>query len=546
MDLNGISDSIDPPDRPDTVLGQLGPVGRDSFNRLLRWLLQRTGAELRVDYRIAPSLTTRSECELLGLSAPRFAIRSHVSAPAQGGERIPAFFNLRRLEWIKAAIDQTHDQKLTDLNEHAVVAEALLGECSPRIHGFSRLTCDLGHAYGEDGTVTTGTPFMQHVDVVGGGMCAQACLQMAICLQQEHAKQIPSVAEITALAELAAPAKNGILPGTMKLRGLDAWQISDVLRRQELELYGVIESYGMTGNRVRPVPANGLPNLGYVLATYLASHVPVIALVRLPRLAEPGSIYETNSIRPVLTSQESSIGHAVLLVGYRSHKGHDEFLINDPATYPFLRATSDQLLACRTGDSQLQLDLQFIPVLPEPVRLTLVGRTPRPRPQETSPKERDPIGLLWLAKALQKSPVTRDPPLPPIPKTLPPIPKTWSWPGEFHLVDFHCQDLERTLGHYVFSGCQDSDRKTLAKQLLHEIKQDATHQGTRWKWVQTIGPVQISGPGEVGHVWIWNAEHVLKDYRAQENRPAVEAVYDRGAGCLRRFKTPTPATGPRP
>ncbi|MFM8285767.1 MAG: hypothetical protein ACKOGA_03470, partial [Planctomycetaceae bacterium] len=261
--------------------------------------MNRTVAELQVDYRIAPSLTTRSECELLGLSAPRFAIRSYISAPAQGGERLAAFFNLRRLAWIKGAIGLTHGHELADLNEHAVVAEALLGECSPRTRGFDRLTCDLGHAYGEDGTVTTGTPFMQHVEVVGGGMCAQACLQMAICLQQEHARLIPSVAEITALAELAAPAGQGILPGTMKLRGLDGWQISDVLRRRELGLYGVLESYGMTGKRVRPVPANDLPNLKYVLATYLASHVPVIALVRMPRLAEPGSIYETNAIRPV-------------------------------------------------------------------------------------------------------------------------------------------------------------------------------------------------------------------------------------------------------
>ncbi len=542
MRLNSIPDSEGDSAGSGDVSDQLGATGRKFFLDMLAWLFHQRAESFRVDYRIAPSLTTRSECELLGLSAPRFAIRGYVTDQHSGVPH-PAFFNLRRLQWLANAIEQTHGHKPVDVPKHAVVADALLGDMPWRTAGFQRLSCQLGRAYGEEATVPSGTPFMQHVDI-GGGMCAQACLQMAICLQHKHASIIPSVAELTALAERGRRGRQGeIEPGEIRLKGLKSMQIVDVLCNPLIGLNGCMESAGLDAEDP-DYELDGTPFLSFVLATYLESQVPVIALVRLARLAgiegtedeQRQSIYKTNRLpfRPQASDATSVRDHAVLLVGVRRGTADHDFLINDPAMFPFLHGTGRQLCDSR---NVVQPELQFIPVLPSGVVLSLLGSTPRPG--QGFLEESHPGALLWMAKSMQRPRARLR-----SPKTggfgdLPLVPQDWCWPGQFRLVDWRQSEDELLVScASLFGGHTDANRRRLTIQWIREMRQNPRHQAGRWKWMQSIGPARQLNAGDWGQLWVWDAQCRFPNPASSLLNTAyssVEGVYDRGAGCFRRF-----------
>jgi hypothetical protein len=543
--LNLIPDSGGASTSSVDISGQLGAKSRQFFLKMLDWLLRSGGSSFQVDYRIAPSLTTRSECELLGLSAPRFAIRAYVTDRTSGVPH-PVFFNLRRLRWLANAIGQTHGHNPADVHEHAVVADALLGELPRRTDGFLVLSCDLGRAYGEEETVSRGTPFMQHVEI-GGGMCAQACLQMAICLQRKHAVLIPSVAELTALAEKGNP-QGQIGQGEIHLKGLRPHQIVEVLCNPNIGLRGCIESAGWDAGNP-DYKMGGTPWLSFLLSTYLESQVPVMALVKLARLAgiegteagKPNAIYTTNKLpfQPRMSAETSVSDHAVLLVGFRKGKADHEFLINDPAMFPFLHGTGRQLLDSR---NIVRENLQFIPVLPSGVRLSLVGTTP---PERGDARHDTLLGsVLWIAQLLQR-------PRPGLKSqatsgfgNLPVVPDGWHWPGQFRLVDWQQPEgelLDCLMSLFEVSSVES--RRRLASQLVREMRLEPAHQSGRWKWFQSIGPATRPLAGETGQLWVWNAESVLPPPPTSLLRSVystLEGVYERASGCFRQFPRPWP------
>lgn len=544
--LNSIPDSGGDSSSSVDVSGQLGATGRQVFRHMLAWLLKRKAESFQVDYRIAPSLTTRSECELLGLSAPRFAIRAYVTDSSSGVPH-PVFFNLRRLRWLANAIEQTHGHNPVDVQEHAehaVVADALLGELPRRTDGFQVLSCDLGRAYGEEETVARGTPFMQHVDI-GGGMCAQACLQMAICLQRQHAVLIPSVAELTALAEKGN--RHGqIGQGEIHLKGLKPPQIVEVLCNPNIGLRGCIESAGWDAGNP-DYKLGGIPYLSFLLSTYVESRVPVMALVKLARLAgiegpveaKQNAVYKTNKLpyQPQVSAKTSVSDHAVLLVGVRQGKTDHEFLINDPALFPFLHASGRQLWESR---NIVRENLQFIPVLPAGARLSLVGTTPRGGGVARDDIRRDSI--LWIAQLLQR-------PRPGLKSQatsgfadLPVVPDGWHWPGQFRLVDW--QQPEGELVECLmslFDVFSVDSRRRLGSQLVREMRQNPAHRSGRWKWIQSIGSATQPLAPESGQLWVWNAESALPPPPAPLLKglySTLEGVYERASGCFRRFPQP--------
>ena len=144
---------------------------------------------------------------------------------------------------------------------------------------------------------------------------------------------------------------------------------------------------------------------------YIRSGMPVVLTVDLGRLAAPSDpvkqvkgglrhsvnrpIYERNGwIHPEF--EEISKGqflqrrdHAVLLVGYKDEPGSEEFLVNDSASLPFLRATTGQLAEAgyyasewsewyheRRDDFDHLRSLSSLPVTPEAVKLPLLWWLP--------------------------------------------------------------------------------------------------------------------------------------------------------------------------
>lgn len=579
LDLNTIPERGAPLESNDCVTGQVGARPLKFFKDMVSWLVGRPRDELDFRYRIAPSLTTRSECELLGLSSPRFGLRAKVALKNGPGNLptdpcfFPAFFNLRRMQWLKNSIQSTHHADMSQISEYALVAEAMLGELPARTEGFHRLTCDLVGAYGEQfdaihgvagaaglpSAHREGTPFMQHTDV-GGGMCAQACLQMAICLQHQHARLIPSVAELTALAKFGNEPGNRV--DRIQLRGLESWEMLNVLRHSMIGLNGCIEtaddsSLHFLGAHVageRSGTSEPVPPISYALAQYLKSRVPVIAIVKLAKLAgignrqgEPEAIYRTNAIPWTVANHESSASrgnHAVLLVGCRRVENDYEFLINDPATFPFLRGTGRQLLASRAAKKK---ELQFIAVLPQEVRLPLVGKIPRDPKTDDPPSSvahlplvskisRDPNGhktepatVLRLAYLKQQE----------TPWAIISCPKSWSWPGNFLLVDWLSPERDKALETALFGLLPPADRRQMVSRLLREVacvnpnEPTAADKRGRWKWIQLLGSPPESTSLVTGQIWIWNAEidPAAGSWSILAGM-AMEGCYKWGGGCF--------------
>lgn len=71
-----------------------------NFMKLVKWLF---GEDAKLSYRIRPSICTRSEAELVGVSSPRFAIRAYVNGQ-------DSFFNLRRIKRLAEMTAQAESQ----------------------------------------------------------------------------------------------------------------------------------------------------------------------------------------------------------------------------------------------------------------------------------------------------------------------------------------------------------------------------------------------------------------------------------------------------
>jgi len=154
--------------------------------------------------RTAPSIITRSEAELFGISIPRFAYRATLTDP--DGVTSLGFVNLRRVNSFRMAIGERlelsrDDEFLTQFHRRCpCIADALLLPPAHLSNEFDIITTDLSHAYAES-CATAGVPFVTHFPV-GGGMCAQAVCFQANALCHQFAAGVFGVAEITTLSSV--------------------------------------------------------------------------------------------------------------------------------------------------------------------------------------------------------------------------------------------------------------------------------------------------------------------------------------------------------
>ena len=176
----------------DDIMSPSSPRDGKLF-RFADWLYGNRDQQFEFDkitIRMAPSIITRSEIELLGLSSPRFAFRANFGSHG--------FVTIRRRIIIEARIRIAHRSAnyLGNLfpkekdPDSPWIADCLL-RIPDRFRDFHVISCDLRSDYGEDllDSDSQGlVPFVTHV-LFGGGLCAQAACFMALCLVQSE--QIP-------------------------------------------------------------------------------------------------------------------------------------------------------------------------------------------------------------------------------------------------------------------------------------------------------------------------------------------------------------------
>ncbi len=353
-------------------------------------------------YRPAPSIVVRSECELFGASSPRFAYRAYLLP-----DNPDCFVNLRRIETLARSLgswgERTSEQagRLSALDvdcEFAIkktpttivqsatcVADSLLAVPRRLADSDYRFTCcDLGRAYGEPDTGQTRdlVPFIKHMRL-GGGMCAQAACFMATAVLNEFANGIFGVPEITFLGQHESATE-------IDIGGMSPNDIESYFRHPSVGLWGCNQKVSTEFLRASDTASKesaesrdefNLDAFCRALRSYLLSGMPAVIPVDLGALAVRSSsgqqaVFERNSypfLTEVDTPDEDNL-HAVLAVAASENQPR-EFVINDPATYPFLSASGSQLLdahPCRATSPTALLLGGFISVTPKEVKLPLL------------------------------------------------------------------------------------------------------------------------------------------------------------------------------
>ncbi len=446
--------------------------------------------------RYASSLWARGECELFGVSIPRFQGRVYLT------KELDSFVDVRRLKTLKE--NAGHWLSLGDY-QHADVAQ--LGDIlkvgssisgglvrSPgRLGEFYLLEVNVGEAFGEQ--PAWGVPFLKHMKL-GGGMCSQICLLMAAILMSKHAARIGSVADIT-----------------LQARGFDNTQ-----KKGELEIGGLKDSEmvaslpeGLTGWTESCVLKGSTNNQSWFpgshghmvtrLRAYALSNFPVILLVDFGRMAgleiphPEKSIFSTQGDRFPEEHQERvrlshaedlkhkgwrQRRHAVLLGGCQLRKpmsandsSDAKFVVHDPATYPYLICSAEQLFDARTQKEGNLQDgrpakevLGIIPILPKAIKMPL-GTTEDGKP-----------GLLDVVDYRLRGV------------------NGAGYTSEFRLVNL--QDRDPESGHTLDSqitGCVD-------KSALQSLKSwvDSQNSAT-WCWIE----VRYGKLGRVQEINVWDA-----------------------------------------
>lgn len=501
-------------------LDQVGPKGW----RYLRYLSRLLDQPLRREGnyplpnpddfigRIAPSLVTRGEAEIFGLSAPRFAYRVLLGKPGKP----PSIVNIRRLQRLAENLKRAHvaedqlpphppeglsppdraklEKEVGD--HHLCIADSLLVPPGRLRRTYRILEVECGRAYGE-GKIR-GTPYLQHFRL-SGGMCAQANAYMVLVLLQEHVHSILGIAEI--------PAVNSSSPGLVELTGMTPGELAAFLNHERIGLRSFVQL----------VQDRGTLRTGWLTAalrSYLLSDIPVIVLVDSNRLAGVPTmsgipIYPRNKMK--VDARNPRGEHAVLLTGCHRRKA-DEFLLNDPASFPFLQASVHQLYEARCHREDVPDDkldestlgpFRFLPVTPPKVNLPFLDFWPG-RTVETSRAK----PLSGLRRHLEK--------LQPVfaPQVHPTLPRydPSRLPGELRLVelgDATSADLRRRFPHLP---------REAIRWVLDSLKGGLLSHG--WYWIQFLDTPDF-GNRFRRSLWFWNAE--TRRYRDNDGE-ALAAV----------------------
>lgn len=356
--------------------------------------------------------------------------------------------------------------------------------------GYHVLTTDLGFAYDEHGQGEQeifGTPYVSHLEIFGGGMCAQAVAFQATALWHNIAKGLYGIAEVSMLADPENPE-------WVHLGGMTADKLIEYFQSEQVKL-GAQHQY--VGGEPMPFPEQ-VTVFADAIFSYVSSGFPVVLPIDLGRMngdslsqepVEGESIFRRNKLPTVL---RAGLGprhrpHATLVVGAHRKSRKREFVLNDPASFPFLKCSGDQLAHARryVEGSQHRLGpLSFIPVTPPEIRLPLLMA------RDELPIQ---IGLIEIAERLQYS-GPRELRMKPSPDL-----------GHFRLFDFGQTETHpdrfQNAPPRIPSRWSSADLPDDAVRFLWAMR-DEGFLPRRWCWVQHR---RMHGAMMQGALWIWDA-----------------------------------------
>jgi hypothetical protein len=473
----------------DAAIKELGRKAYDRLVELRRWLYGPTG---NLTFRPAPSVIARSEAELFGLSSPRFALRTTLTEQS--------FVNARRLAKFvqNASAACKEPPRVSTSPEGAspvrITARALRnellrpGQCvadsllklPTRLasEGYIALECELGRAYGE-GVCIQATPFLQHT-TLGGGMCAQAVCFMLLALNEGIVKSVLGIAEITAIAR----GGEGL---SLDLSGMDRGSIVRFLNDPKVGL-----------SAYEQIAGHDRRHAAIAMHSYLSSGVPLILPVDLGRMwgdirgKSKKSLVEKNDVRLRRRKQIfrkerlRRQDHVVAIVGF-DPSNCKKYLLNDPATYPFLKADIEDIYSILPYEECPQ----GIPPEAEQARLTFISAT---HPNVKLPllsvagERRKSCGLLEIAAMVQTGASGGDIDFPCF------RPNAYDF-GRFFLVDVARPLDEVMKPHWPLP-------RITTKTLEQAIQ--ASGVPRQWYWLQYIPPASFDN--ENGSITLWDAE----------------------------------------
>lgn len=353
---------------------------------LIPWLSIDATESGNIDWRIAPSLVCRSEVELLGISSPRFALRTLFGK--QG------FSNVRRLAILQRTIGEfqessslpEHVQQQLKLSPeegttgtlqeefqksvqaHAFLADSLLVPSVRLQSRFRVLDCELSKAYGEQELVGPSVPFVQHMRF-GGGLCAQAVAFMASCILQRWTKEIGGIPSVSNSLRRRVSGHDEIVV-------FDGLTLSDIsVYFNAVRLFAPIERISTSDLKKCCGCASSIDWDSTFVSSYIASGMPVIAPMQVPAMKP---IYDriyahpSEDIKNYANSlySDSEKAHAVLLVGVEKGESKNGLLIQDPRSLPFIE-TDVQEVAKANLDYPGSRRFTLMPVTPSSVKLRL-------------------------------------------------------------------------------------------------------------------------------------------------------------------------------
>ena len=557
-----------------TVRTIIGERGMTHLERILDHLFRTLPVRLKgnpkppvplghFQFRYAPSIVTRNEAELFGISSPRFAIRGSESC---------GIFNLRRLDNLEKAVGEKWSERLASkpipqilrepnypetpaqkFTTNRCIADALIiaGVAELQSDGFRVLTTNLGIPYGE-GLPLTGVPYVEHI-TLGGGLCAQASCLMCTLLLHDFSLGVHGAAEITALTKISDTDSDNQSSEVEEfaLSGMKPIEIVSYFRSSSVRMASSIElaDEGYFNEATPRFTMEGL-------FAYVRSGLPVIIPVDAGRMEAP--ILKPNKIpyaEPVSGTVRNR-SHAIVAVAAKRLKkteGADqnsladlEFAVNDPLRCPLLLANGNQLVESRayyfdndaveeavppdrnSGSQQspvrtLKLaPFQFISVRPAEVRFPLLSvesiesteaskAGQESSSQETSgprvPNKRRLGGLFSMAyRLLTKTVLTERLGIPLLTRAE----ADQILPGVVRLAVLSSESLSEKLSAFAIESLVDLPE---GHRALIENWSFQCGLRQQWVWIQWI----VCGSGEE-LLLIWNAE-VPEDITAAIDRP---------------------------
>lgn len=377
----------------------------------VRHLIATTGGQYCVACRYAPSITAKSDAELLGISMPRFAIRVSLDR----GNR--CVVNLRRKALLKRSVDSDWadrrilpelDGKIGTRNpdlfsgdeqhleqpvhragarnpdfvssdepdislKQMVQKSSWIGDCFLSLPSWrgqyhingQRWGAEIGEAsynqeHGEasyDQEQPLATVYMQPINL--SGACAQACCHIANSMMRDFgAGGLYGVAEITYL---------------MASDDFDEFRVSEASSFEVARFFCDKERVRLAAH-VETVVSSGGQYVGMAfwraLRAYSLSGLPIIVPVHEQMIwdiwadgSENGDLRFVKKKRP----DDGFSRHMICIVGCSRNSHSRELVAHDPAYGAYLRATSDRVLQANVSGMGRQGT--YVPIVPSGVSL---------------------------------------------------------------------------------------------------------------------------------------------------------------------------------